>query len=89
MAFQDDFLWGSASAAYQIEGGASLDGKGPSIWDTYSRIAGNTFKNTTGEVAIDFYHKFEEDIELMKEMGLNAYRFSVSWPRVMADRPAP
>ena len=85
MAFQDDFLWGSASAAYQIEGGASLDGKGPSIWDTYSRIAGNTFKNTTGEVAIDFYHKFEEDIELMKEMGLNAYRFSVSWPRVMAD----
>ncbi|HBV77527.1 MULTISPECIES: glycoside hydrolase family 1 protein [Vibrio] len=85
MAFQDDFLWGSASAAYQIEGGASLDGKGPSIWDTYSRIAGNTFKNTTGEVAIDFYHKFEEDIELMKEMGLNAYRFSVSWSRVMAD----
>ena len=85
MAFQDDFLWGSASAAYQIEGGASFDGKGPSIWDTYSRIAGNTFKNTTGEVAIDFYHKFEEDIELMKEMGLNAYRFSVSWPRVMAD----
>ncbi|MGO2322115.1 glycoside hydrolase family 1 protein [Vibrio casei] len=85
MAFQGDFLWGSASAAYQIEGGASLDGKGPSIWDTYSRIAGNTFKNTTGEVAIDFYHKFEEDIELMKEMGLNAYRFSVSWPRVMAD----
>lgn len=85
MAFQDNFLWGSASAAYQIEGGASLDGKGPSIWDTYSRIPGNTFKNTTGEVAIDFYHKFEEDIDLMKEMGLNAYRFSVSWPRVMAD----
>ena len=85
MAFQNDFLWGSASAAYQIEGGASVDGKGPSIWDTYSRIPGNTFKDTTGEVAIDFYHKFEEDIELMKEMGLNAYRFSVSWPRVMAD----
>lgn len=85
MAFQNDFLWGSASAAYQIEGGASADGKGPSIWDTYSRIPGNTFKNTTGDVAIDFYHKFEEDIDLMKEMGLNAYRFSVSWPRVMAD----
>ncbi|WP_153446797.1 glycoside hydrolase family 1 protein [Vibrio algicola] len=85
MAFQNNFLWGSASAAYQIEGGASLDGKGPSIWDTYSRIPGNTFKNTTGEVAIDFYHQFEQDIDLMKEMGLNAYRFSVSWPRVMAD----
>ncbi len=85
MHFQDDFLWGSASAAYQIEGGASQDGKGPSIWDSYSQIPGNTFKNSTGEVAIDFYNKFEEDIELMKEMGLNAYRFSVSWPRIMPD----
>lgn len=80
--FPKDFLWGSASAAYQIEGAASLDGKGPSIWDVYSAIPGNTFKNTTGEVAIDFYHKFIEDIELMKEMGLKAYRFSVSWPRI-------
>jgi len=77
-----DFLWGSASAAYQIEGAASLDGKGPSIWDIYSKVPGNTFKNTTGEVAIDFYHKFEEDIALMKDMGLKAYRFSVSWPRI-------
>jgi 6-phospho-beta-glucosidase len=85
MHFQNDFLWGSASAAYQIEGGASQDGKGPSIWDSYSQIPGNTFKNSTGEVAIDFYNKFAEDIELMKEMGLNAYRFSVSWPRVMPD----
>ncbi|MGB2079996.1 MAG: glycoside hydrolase family 1 protein [Vibrio sp.] len=85
MAFQKDFLWGSASAAYQIEGAASLDGKGPSIWDTYSNIPGNTFKDTTGEVAIDFYHKYEEDIELMAEMGLKAYRFSVSWPRIMPD----
>lgn len=78
-----DFLWGSASAAYQIEGAASVDGKGPSIWDVYSKIPGNTFKNTTGEVAIDFYNKFEEDIKLMKEMGLKAYRFSVSWPRIL------
>ena len=83
MAFQKNFLWGSASAAYQIEGAANIDGKGPSIWDIYSNIPGNTFKNTTGEVAIDFYHKFEEDIALMKEMGLKAYRFSVSWPRVL------
>ena len=81
--FQEGFLWGSASAAYQIEGGASLDGKGDSIWDVYSKIEGNTFKNTTGEVAIDFYHKFEEDINLMKEMGLKAYRFSISWPRIL------
>ena len=83
--FQKDFLWGSASAAYQIEGAASTDGKGKSIWDVYSNIPGNTFKDTTGEVAIDFYNKFEEDIELMKEMGLKAYRFSVSWPRVIPE----
>lgn len=81
--FKKDFLWGSASAAYQIEGGASIDGKGPSIWDVYANIPGNTLKNTTGEVAIDFYHKFEEDIELMQEMGLKAYRFSVSWARIL------
>jgi 6-phospho-beta-glucosidase len=80
--FKDNFLWGSASAAYQIEGAASIDGKGPSIWDTYSKIPGNTYKNTTGEVAIDFYNRFEEDIALMKEMGLKAYRFSISWPRI-------
>jgi len=82
MSFQKDFLWGSASAAYQIEGAASIEGKGASIWDTYSNIKGNTFKDTTGEVAIDFYHKFQEDIDLMKEMGLKAYRFSISWPRI-------
>ncbi len=80
--FSKDFLWGSASAAYQIEGGARKGGKGPSIWDIYSKVEGNTFKNTTGEVAIDFYNRYEEDIELMKEMGLGAYRFSVSWPRI-------
>ncbi len=66
MAFQENFLWGSASAAYQIEGAANLDGKGDSIWDMYSRVPGNTFKNTTGEVAIDFYHRYAEDIELMR-----------------------
>lgn len=79
----EKILWGSASAAYQIEGAASLDGKGPSIWDEYSKIPGNTFKDTTGEVAIDFYHRFAEDIALMKEQGLEAYRFSISWPRIL------
>ncbi len=81
----DKILWGSASAAYQIEGAANIDGKSPSIWDEYSAIAGNTFKNTTGEVAIDFYHKFAEDINLMKEMGLETYRFSISWPRILPN----
>ncbi len=78
-----DFIWGSASAAYQIEGAAFSYGKGMSIWDTYSSESGNTFKNTTGEVAIDFYHNYKEDIKLMAEQGLQAYRFSVSWPRIM------
>ncbi len=82
--FKKNFLWGSASAAYQIEGAANIEGKGKSIWDNYSSIRGNTFKNTTGEIAIDFYHRFEEDILLMKEMGLKAYRFSISWPRILA-----
>ncbi len=81
--FQKDFLWGSASASYQIEGAALIDGKEPSIWDHYSHILGNTFKDSNGDVAIDFYNKFEEDIKLMKEMNLKAYRFSISWPRVI------
>lgn len=85
MSFQKKFLWGSASAAYQIEGASNIEGKGPSIWDTYSAVPGNTFKDTTGEVAIDFYHKYEEDIELMKEMGLEAYRFSVAWSRILPE----
>ncbi len=83
MSFQKDFLWGSASAAYQIEGAANIDGKGDSIWDVYSHIPGNTFKDTNGDVAIDFYHKYKEDIALMKEQGLKSYRFSVSWPRIL------
>ena len=80
-----DFIWGSASAAYQIEGAADAYGKGQSIWDEYSKVPGNTFKDTTGEVAIDFYHKYEEDINLMAEMGLEAYRFSISWPRILPN----
>ncbi len=85
MSFPQEFLWGSASAAYQIEGGARADGKGESIWDNYSKVPGNTFMDTNGDVAIDFYNKFEEDINLMKEMGLEAYRFSVSWPRIFPE----
>lgn len=81
--FKSDFLWGSASAAYQIEGAANLYGKGPSIWDEFSAVKGNTFKDTTGEVAIDFYHNYKEDIALMKEQELKAYRFSVAWSRVI------
>ena len=83
--FPESFLWGASSAAYQIEGGAAEDGKGPSIWDTYAHQPGNTFKGTTGDVAVDHYHRLEEDLDLMKRLGLKAYRFSVAWSRVIPD----
>jgi beta-glucosidase len=81
--FPDGFLWGTATAAYQIEGAHDADGKGPSIWDTFSHIPGKVFQNQNGDVACDHYHRYREDVALMSELGLNAYRFSVSWPRVI------
>ncbi|MFD1430855.1 glycoside hydrolase family 1 protein [Lacticaseibacillus mingshuiensis] len=83
--FPPDFLWGAASAAYQIEGAYDEDGKGPSIWDVYAHQPGNTFNGTTGDVAIDHYHHMAEDVALMAKMGLKAYRFSVAWARVIPD----
>lgn len=77
------FLWGAATAAYQIEGAAYEDGKGPSTWDVFCRIPGKTVAGDTGEVACDHYHRVSEDVALMRELGLRAYRFSVSWPRVL------
>lgn len=84
-AFPKDFLWGSASAAYQVEGAAQEDGKGESVWDRFVKIPGKTFKGTTGEVAVDHYHRFKEDVALMAEQGLKAYRFSVAWSRIIPD----
>ena len=81
-AFPKDFLWGSASAAYQIEGAYAEDGKGMTNWDEFVRIPGKTYKETTGDVAVDHYHRYKEDIRLMAEMGLKTYRFSVSWARI-------
>lgn len=81
-AFPKDFLWGSASAAYQVEGAWDEDGKGPSIWDEFVKIPGKTFKGTNGDVAVDHYHCYQEDVALMKEQGLKAYRFSVAWTRI-------
>lgn len=80
--FPEGFLWGSASAAYQVEGGYLDDGKGLTNWDTFVRIPGKTFKATTGDVAVDHYHRYREDIALMAEMGLKTYRFSVAWARI-------
>lgn len=83
MSFSQDFLWGAASAAYQIEGAYEEDGKGPSIWDALSD--GHIVHGDNGKVACDHYHRFREDVVLMKQIGLKAYRFSVSWPRVMPE----
>ena len=83
--FPADFLWGSASAAYQVEGAWDEDGKGPSVWDQFVRIPGKTFKATTGDKAVDHYHRYEEDVRLMHEMGLKAYRFSIAWTRIIPD----
>lgn len=83
--FPDDFLFGTATAAYQIEGAVNEDGRGPSIWDVFSHTPGKTLNGDTGDKACDHYHRYKEDIGLMKEIGLDAYRFSISWPRIMPD----
>ena len=83
--FPDGFVWGAATSAYQIEGACAEDGRGPSIWDIYCQDRGHIYENHTGNTACDHYHRFREDVALMKEMGLNAYRFSVSWSRLLPD----
>ncbi len=83
--FPPEFLWGTATSAYQIEGAASVDGRGPSIWDTFCRTEGNVLNGDTGDIACDHYHRFEEDVQLMVEMGVKAYRFSISWSRLLPD----
>lgn len=85
VSFPPAFLWGSATAAYQVEGAHDADGRGPSIWDTFSRTPGKVHAGHTGDVACDHYHRFGEDVALMKSLNLKAYRFSVSWSRVMPD----
>ena len=81
--FPDGFLWGAATAAYQIEGAHDADGKGPSIWDTFSHTEGKIERGEVGDVACDHYHRYRDDVALLGELSLNAYRFSVSWPRVL------
>lgn len=81
--FKKDFLWGSASAAYQVEGAYLTDGKGKSIWDEWVKLPNKTFQNTNGDIATDHYHRYQEDIALMAKQGLKTYRFSISWPRLL------
>jgi beta-glucosidase len=80
---EQSFRWGAATAAYQTEGATALDGRGPSIWDTYSAIPGKIVNNENGNVADDSYHLVEEDVALMASLGLNSYRFSISWSRIL------
>ncbi len=81
--FPADFLWGAATAAFQIEGATTIDGRGPSIWDVFCATPGKTRAGDTGEPACDHYRRWAEDVDLMRSLGLQAYRLSISWPRVM------
>jgi len=83
MGFRDDFMWGAATSAYQIEGAAYDDGKGLNIWDVFCKEEGRVYEGHTGDVACDHYHRFCEDVAIMKEMGLKAYRFSINWARIL------
>ena len=83
--FPADFSWGTATASYQVEGGWQEDGKGESIWDRFSHTEGNIIDGSTGDVACDQYHRYREDVALMKALGMRGYRFSIAWPRVVPD----
>ena len=85
MGFKKEFVWGGATASYQVEGAAYEDGKGLNIWDVFCKEPGHVYEGHTGDVACDHYHRYQEDVALMKEMGLKAYRLSLSWARILPD----
>jgi beta-glucosidase len=85
LAFPAGFLWGTATASYQVEGAANEDGRGKSIWDTFSHTPGKIVNNDNGDIACDFYHKYKEDTKLIKSLNAKAYRFSISWSRIFPD----
>ena len=83
--FPDNFIWGAATSSYQIEGASKIDGKGKSIWDTFSHTKGKVFKNQNADIATDHYNRYKEDVALMNNIKLKAYRFSISWPRIFPN----
>ena len=89
LRFPQGFVWGAATASYQIEGAVHEDGRGDSIWDTFSRTPGKVFAGHTGDVACDHYHRYRDDVALMADLGLASYRFSVAWPRIQPDGTGP
>ena len=84
-SFPPDFVWGAATASYQIEGAAREDGRGESVWDRFCATPGKVRNGDSGDVACDFYHRFRDDVALMRELGLDAFRFSIAWPRVLPN----
>src|SRR5215212_5977372 len=87
--FPTGFLWGTATASYQVEGAVKEDGRAPSVWDTFAHTPGKVVNNATGDVADDHYHRYKEDVQLMKSLGVKAYRFSIAWPRVFPNGDGP
>ncbi len=85
MAFKKDFVWGAATAAYQIEGAWNEDGKGENVWDVFCHEYSNVFEGHTGDISCDHYHRYKQDVKLMKELGIKAYRFSISWSRLIPN----
>jgi beta-glucosidase len=89
LQFPDGFLWGAATAAYQIEGAADRDGRGPSIWDTFSHTPGKVLRGDTGDIACDHYDRWESDLDLLSDLGVNSYRFSIAWSRILPTGRGP
>src|ERR1700754_2102368 len=89
ITFPDGFLGGAATASYEIEGASQEDGRGPSIWDTFSRTPGKVHAGHTGDVACDHYHRYVEDVALMADLGLASYRYSIAWPRIQPEGTGP
>ena len=83
--FPENFLWGVATSAYQVEGAARHDGRGESIWDVFCETPGKIKDGATGEISCDQYHRYKEDVDLMHELNIGAYRFSISWPRIFPE----